>query len=140
MRHIGRDGPILIVDDCPNDRFITGVVLEQTTLDNPVVGLESGEALLSHLEEVTAGERPFPVLILLDVNLPGATGFEVLFSFRAQPEFSELPVVCMLTSSDAARDRERARALGADHFLAKQTGLDDFVALFNATFAAEQAA
>lgn len=129
------DGPIIVVDDCESDRFILTKVLERTGLRNPIEVFESGPDLQKHMEEVAQGTKPFPALLLLDVNMPVMSGFEILRWVRDQPPFRKLPVVSMLTSSDATADLNSARELGADDYLSKQSGFDDFVRLFSAKFA-----
>ncbi len=64
-----------------------------------------------------ASEAP-PDLVLLDLNLPARSGFEVLDWIRAQPRLRALPVV-ILSSSGRIEDRERARSLGADDYVIK---------------------
>ena len=57
-------------------------------------------------------------LILLDVMLPGRSGFDILRDLRAAPQTRSLPVL-MLTAKGQAKDRETAMSLGADAFLTK---------------------
>jgi len=59
-----------------------------------------------------------PDVLILDVMLPGASGFEVLSQLRAMPETASLPVL-MLTAKGQGRDREAAERAGADMFITK---------------------
>ena len=64
-----------------------------------------------------------PALILLDINLPGLSGFEVATKFRQHPELQKIPLVA-LTAKTLKSDRETALAAGCDGFIAKP--LDPF--------------
>ncbi|MGH1346207.1 MAG: response regulator [Nannocystales bacterium] len=134
MIEIEPDLDIVVVDDSDGDRLITGIVLKRCGLTNPVVLLDSAEQALAHLTQaVDNGRRP-PALVLLDVNMHGMTGFDVLTFIREHDAFGELPVVAMLTSSDAASDEERASTLGANAYLVKKSGVGAFVEMIDGTF------
>jgi CheY-like chemotaxis protein len=60
--------------------------------------------------------------MLLDLKLPGVTGFDVLAWLRAQPGLRRLPVV-VLTSSSQDEDVQRAYDLGVNSYLVKPSGL-----------------
>ena len=64
------------------------------------------------------GQYPVPSMILLDLNLPGLSGFDVLKWVRGRPEFRELPVV-IFSSSEQPEDKARASELGANGYLEK---------------------
>ena len=70
-------------------------------------------------------------LILLDLNMPDMSGFDVLAQLRRDPEFAEIPIVVALTNSDNSRDRERIIQLGANGFRTKDADLNDYIAFFN---------
>ncbi len=59
-----------------------------------------------------------PDLVVLDVMLPGKSGFDVLAELRGDPELRHLPVL-MLTARGQARDREMAEAAGVSRFMTK---------------------
>jgi CheY-like chemotaxis protein len=59
-----------------------------------------------------------PQLVLLDLKMGGASGFDVLAAVRAEPGLRRVPVV-VLTSSSDPRDVERAYALGAHGYIVK---------------------
>jgi CheY-like chemotaxis protein len=64
-----------------------------------------------------------PDLVLLDINLPGLSGFEVATKFRQNPELKAIPLVA-LTAKTLKRDRETALVAGCDGFIPKP--LDPF--------------
>jgi len=64
-----------------------------------------------------------PALVLLDINLPGLSGFEVATKFRQHPELSKIPLVA-LTAKTLKSDRETALVAGCDGFIPKP--LDPF--------------
>lgn len=59
-----------------------------------------------------------PHLVILDVMLPGRTGFEILHDLRADTAFDAMPVL-MLTARGQARDREMAERAGVSRFMTK---------------------
>jgi two-component system OmpR family response regulator len=62
--------------------------------------------------------KPFPHLVLLDVMLPDANGFDVLNRIRQHPQLKDIPVL-MLTSMGERKDVARGLALGADGYITK---------------------
>lgn len=72
-----------------------------------------------------------PDLVILDVMLPGRSGFDILGDLRADPATARLPVL-MLTAKGQPRDREAAGRAGADQFLAKPFANADLLAAVRA--------
>ena len=62
--------------------------------------------------------RRAPDLLILDVMLPGKSGYEILRELRARSEWANLPVL-ILTARGQSKDREMAAAAGASRFMAK---------------------
>lgn len=103
-------GSVLILDDDPMILVLTRAIAESAGLRT--VTIESPTDLLPTLED----ERPS--VLLMDVQLPGATGFELTRRLRASDEWADLPII--LFSGDASREtRESATVAGADAFLPK---------------------
>jgi DNA-binding response OmpR family regulator len=67
-------------------------------------------------------------LVLLDLNMPRLNGFEVLEWMREQPGISNLQVV-IFSSSDEAKDINKAYGLGANWYLVKPHSMDELTAL-----------
>ena len=70
----------------------------------------------------------------LHASLQRSYGFVVLSKIRERPAFSDLPVVVMVTSSEATRDIDRAKEVGANHYIPKEAGIASFVRTFEASF------
>jgi two-component system, NarL family, response regulator DesR len=75
-------------------------------------------------EAVRLTEELEPDVVLLDLDMPRATGFEVMETLRAQGSTVRFAV---LTGGDSAGDRRRAAELGATAFLSKSQTLDEIV-------------
>ncbi|WP_306394760.1 ATP-binding protein [Telluria beijingensis] len=75
-----------------------------------------------------------PEAILLDLNLPGMSGFEVLRQLRADPETTWIPVIA-LTANAMPRDIERGMAAGFHRYLTKPIDIDKFTEAINSTLA-----
>ena len=107
---------LLLVDD---DRSLARMLREFLELQGFDVDLvHSGEAALARIAEAA------PELVVLDVTLPGLSGFEVLSRLRGE---SQLPVV-MLTARGEESDRIAGLMGGADDYLAKPFDLEELMA------------
>lgn len=120
---------ILVVEDNPADYFATERGLRKAGLANPIIHAESGEAALDYLAGTGAyagqGEQK-PGIVLLDINLPGLNGGEVLERIRAEERLRLVPVIMLTTSSDE-RDVQMAYRLGANSYIQKPVDLDGFM-------------
>src|SRR5204862_7591360 len=81
-------------------------------------GREATEYLAGTKKFADRAQFPLPSLMLLDLKMPFANGFEVLTWIQSQPALKELPIV-VLTSSAEERDRKRAAELGAKGYFVK---------------------
>jgi len=105
---------ILLVEDDPNHRWVMRRILDNAFGDEvSVEEVETGERALER-----ATRKPEIDLILLDLNLPGIGGIEVLKRVRSHPLTRGLPVV-VLTSSQEREDIETAYQFGANSFVSK---------------------
>jgi len=84
---------------------------------------ESGTDPLAKMRQT--GAR-LPDVVLLDINMPGMTGFEVLRAMKADPKLHLIPVV-MLTTSGNEQDIRRAYTLHASSYLIKSVDFTHFV-------------
>jgi CheY-like chemotaxis protein len=125
---------ILLVEDWDADVLLFREALKRSGLDNPVVVVRDGFQTMAYFNgegEYADRERfPLPTVVLLDLNLPKARGWEVLQWIRSHPEFADILVV-VLTGSFRVGDLHRAYQLGANSFLGKPCSSKDLVDLAN---------
>jgi CheY-like chemotaxis protein len=124
-----RSRPILVVEDSPEDFEATRRSLQRGGLTHPLVHLGDGDQALDYLfhrGSFARSERsPRPRLILLDLNLPGTDGREVLAAVKADAELRQIPVVVFTTSRDH-RDVEACYRAGANSYVQKPVDLPEF--------------
>ncbi|EXJ11507.1 Transcriptional regulatory protein walR [Nitrincola nitratireducens] len=94
---------VLVVDDEPNILLSLEFLMEQAGFT--VFTAEDGETALQKIHELD------PNLVLLDISLPGISGFDVLAELRENERFQHLPVI-MLTAHGREVEREKGMALG----------------------------
>lgn len=109
---------ILLVDDSEDDVFLITEAFRRHETQSEVDSLLSGDEACEYLFSCGEKERPLPDVVLLDINMPRLTGFEVLSRIRSHPATRTLPVV-MLTTSDHPADIKQAYACGANSYLQK---------------------
>ena len=101
---------VVIVEDEPNIIEAISFILSRDGWD--VTTHANGETA------VDAVRTAAPDALLLDVMLPGKSGYDILKELRADPAFADLPVL-MLTARGQKKDRELADALGVTRFMTK---------------------
>ena len=116
---------ILLVEDNDDDAFLFESAFKRLHITNPVHREANGEKAVQFLELVKSGKEPVPKLVLLDLKMPFMDGFEVLESIRSCSELSSLKVI-IFSSSDLEVDRHRAEVLGANAYLVKPMGFQEY--------------
>jgi CheY-like chemotaxis protein len=119
---------VLLAEDNAGDIFLVREALRTHQLHYALRILSDGEQAAEYLNTMgNSPESPCPDIFLVDLNLPKASGHELLKTFKDRCN-DDVPVVVM-TSSDAPWDRTRASELGAARFFRKPSGLDEFLEL-----------
>lgn len=111
---------IIIVEDQPDSLKLLTTLL--TLKGHHVVGLPNGD----RLAEIVRTHQPAPSLVLLDIQLPGRDGYEVLDELKALPERSWKVVA--LTAHALPEERARAAAAGFDGYITKPIDVRTFPA------------
>lgn len=124
------DGPLVMVDDDTIDIMLFEHCHKRSGLNHAFVAYTSGEEFLHQLHLARDGDESLPALVLLDINMPGMNGFEVMEAMRGEESFREVPVALFFSNSDSPRDRERAATYGT-HVLEKFVSVDDGIAYLN---------
>jgi two-component system, chemotaxis family, response regulator Rcp1 len=118
---------ILLVEDNPADVRLTREIFNECRIDNEVYVAKDGEEATAYLRKEGAfAAVQSPDLILLDLNLPGKSGREVLLDIKKDPALRRIPVV-ILTTSKAEEDILAAYDLHANCYIPKPLDLDHFV-------------
>jgi CheY-like chemotaxis protein len=121
--------PILLAEDNPNDVELTLTALHSLNLANEIVVVHDGSEALDFLRRKNRfANRPDlpPAVALLDLKMPKVDGLEALRQIRADPKLRTLPVV-ILTSSREEADLVRGYELGANGYVVKPVGFDEFI-------------
>src|SRR5215469_11137591 len=121
---------ILLAEDEEDYVLLVQKAFLEAHIPNPLYVVSTGKELMSYLQGAgkyaNRDEYPLPDLLLLDLKLPGYSGFEVLAWLRSQPGLRGLRVL-VLTSSDQMKDVNDAYRLGANSFLVKPYDFQDLV-------------
>lgn len=127
---------ILLVEDDPDEVELALLGFRKISGDYDIQVATTGEDALDFLfsrgpHSGRAPERK-PDLIILDVDLPKVSGFDVLEQLRQSEEYRTTPVV-MLTTSDEKSDMLRAYGRGVNSYLCKPVNFDSFADLLQQT-------
>lgn len=95
---MNKAGPILVIEDDPDDRYILEMVFKELAYPNEIVFFEDGQKALAYLHH----DAIFPFLILSDINLPKVNGFELKKIVQTNEGLSEkcIPYLFFSTSVD----------------------------------------
>jgi CheY-like chemotaxis protein len=120
---------ILLVEDNPFDVRLTRRAFEKAHIANPLHvvrdGVEALDFVFATGSHAHRAEIDQPQIILLDLNLPRKSGLEVLREIKADKRTQEIAVI-VLTASTRDRDISECRRLGADRYIVKPVGFQNF--------------
>jgi CheY-like chemotaxis protein len=121
---VSRTEPLLIAEDSDEDFEALQRLMRGLAVPNPIYRCADGEEVLDVLRDrATSDNRPsfLPSVILLDLNMPGLDGRDVLVQLKQDQRFREIPVVIFTTSSSPS-DIEFCYQQGANAYLIKPMG------------------
>ena len=125
-------GYILVAEDDPTDAYFFQRAFRRAELPVVLRFVRDGQEVIDYLRGTgTFADRaahPLPQLVLLDLNMPRLNGFDVLEWVRQQPDLHSVQMV-IFSSSDEAKDINRAYGLGANWYLVKPHSMDELTAL-----------
>ena len=120
---------ILLVEDSAEDFETTKRAFRKSGLRNSIVRCTDGDDALDYLYQREAYAPPAkaerPSVILLDLNLPGTDGREVLAVVKHDADLKSIPVIVLTTSSDE-RDIATCYEMGANSYVQKPVDLPGF--------------
>ena len=121
---------VLLVEDSPDDQEFVRRAFGAIEYRIELHTVANGEEALRYVRSAQTGsdDASWPDLILLDLNMPGMDGREVLARLKEQPETCTIPVV-VFTSSQSEEDVVRAYQLGCNSFVKKPVGREELIRL-----------
>jgi CheY-like chemotaxis protein len=112
---------VLIVEDNPGDVFMIKEMLHDLQMDLNISVAKDGQLAMDMMKDQN---NVLPGLMILDLNLPRLSGFEVLRLMKASPTLSPIPVVVM-TGSLRKKDEQKSRELGAIDYCMKPATFEE---------------
>ena len=117
---------VLLVEDEEDHRVLVREALERTGEEVPLLEAGTGEEALEWMKRQVGRVGPLNGgLVILDLGLPGISGFDVLQQTREIPGLHDTPVV-VITASQNAMDQDHAFNLGVRGFFQKPTDIRDY--------------
>jgi CheY-like chemotaxis protein len=119
---------LLLVEDDPGHARLIERNLRRALIMNEIVVLGDGQAAVDYIfkeNDAAEGRRPKPLLVLLDLNLPGLDGYQVLGRLKSDERTKHIPVI-ILTTTDDPREIERCYALGCNVYITKPVEYEQF--------------
>jgi CheY-like chemotaxis protein len=120
---------LLHVEDEDATAVLFLAAVKEAKIDVIVFRVSDGEQALEYLRRGALR----PDLVFLDLNMPKVDGWEVLLEMNANESLRTIPVVVLSTSS-LCIDKDRAKTLGARHYLTKPSTFDGLVAAVGSTY------
>ncbi|MFN8421267.1 MAG: response regulator [Anaerolineae bacterium] len=111
---------VLIADDDKNTRELLGTMLQREGF--------RVESAADGQEAVKKAFKVIPDLILLDIQMPGLDGFEVLGKLRAEPTTEHIPIIVISAAARDSHDVVKGLGLGADDYLLKPFAAPELIA------------
>jgi CheY-like chemotaxis protein len=122
--------PILLVEDTPEDAEATLRAFKKAGMANPIFHCQDGDDALDYLRNEgkykDPAKAPRPGMILLDLNMPGTDGREVLSEIKADERLRQIPVIVLTTSADE-RDIQSCYRDGANSYIQKPVDMKGFL-------------
>ncbi len=126
---------VLMAEDNEHDIIATKRAWKKSHVANPLKIVRDGEECLDYLYKrgkySEPGAAPWPGILLLDIKMPKMDGLTLLKHIREDETFPRLPVI-VLTTSQEEEDRIRSYDLGANAYIVKPVGFDNFSAAVKA--------
>ena len=120
---------VLMAEDDEHDIVATKRAWKKHQIANPLYIVQDGEECLDFLYRTgkysESSSTPRPDILLLDLKMPKMDGLAVLKRIREDKELHHLPVI-ILTTSKAEEDRVRSYELGANAYIVKPVGFENF--------------
>jgi two-component system, chemotaxis family, response regulator Rcp1 len=129
LEHSSSPRRIVVIDDNPADTNLLRIAPEEAGSRLEVQVIADGMQALDYFENAAKAGLDCD-LVLLDLNIPVIDGFEILKQVKSNRNLMKLPVI-ILSSSSSNNDIERCYQSGANSYLSKPSGLQEFIGLIS---------
>jgi len=119
---------ILLVEDDPGHARLIEKNLRRSNITNQITVINDGQQAIDYLFKegnYTSSAHPSPLLVLLDLNLPGLDGYQILDRMKGNSKTKHIPVI-MLTTTDDIREVARCYSLGCNVYITKPVDYEQF--------------
>lgn len=124
---------VIAVEDNPADVRLLREGVDAAEIDLELSVFNNGRTAADHLAAIAPDAADeHPDLILLDLNTPGRSGFELLELIRTDTAFQEVPVV-IVSSSENSADIDRAYEQSVNAYITKPADPDEYIRMIDAT-------
>jgi two-component system, chemotaxis family, response regulator Rcp1 len=118
---------VLLVEDDPAEARLTCEAFREAGIKHDLHHVSDGETATRYLRhEKEFAHSPLPNIVLLDLNLPGKHGREVLREMKADPLLQSIPVI-VVSNSHAREDIDEVYRLHGNGYLIKPGDFEDFI-------------
>ena len=125
---------VLLVEDDLNDIFLVKRAFKMARIPNPLQVVTDGEEAVHYLQGTgkytDRSTYPLPKLIVMDIKMPGRTGFEVLEWAKQDRVLRRIPII-IVSSSDSPADINHAYESGANAYMVKPMDFHQVEHLFD---------
>lgn len=117
---------IILVEDDEGHAELAKMNLERSGMPQEVLHFSSGAKALDFLFQDAQACRDCKYLVMLDINMPGLDGHQVLKKLKGDPRTRNIPVI-MLTTAEDEREVERCYAMGCNLYINKPVDYQKFL-------------
>ena len=123
---MSRPFQVLLIEDDDDDIDLTQEVFHESKIRAQLNITRDGTEAMAYLQTcVTSDQKSIPDLIFLDLNLPGMSGKDIISAIRRDQNLRHIPI-SVLTTSQSPKDVQDCYRLGANCFVSKPVGLQEF--------------
>lgn len=126
MSHKKNVNLIIFADDDSDDQLLMKEAFEENNLPCQLDFVENGHKLIEYLKK----NEENPSLILLDINMPGKDGREILSELKLSLEWRHIPII-MFSTSKSPEDVRKCYELGANSYIVKPSSFEGLLKVTN---------
>lgn len=113
---------ILIAEDDEDDRLLLTTAFEESKISEKIIFVKNGVEVLQHFEKLESDQQlPYPLLLILDLNMPKISGKQVLVELNVKTYFKQFNTVVFSTTS-CENEVQNCLDLGISKYFVKPTG------------------